>query len=119
MGNSLTTQSLVPSKLIHCFDQEGNLDPDLLLLFKANEGRVVDNVLDEEILECLLLAEEELREEMTNETAGMTNETAGNHRSRRECKKRFIYTRDASGARVPMTAETCLWMAMYIECPDL
>jgi hypothetical protein len=119
MGNSLTTQSLVPSKLIHCFDQEGNLDPDLLLLFKANEGRVLGDALDEEILECLLMAEEELREEMTNETAGMTNETAGNHRSRRECKKRFIYTRDASGARVPMTAETCLWMAMYIECPDL
>jgi hypothetical protein len=56
MGKSLTTQSLVPSKLINCFDQEVNLDPDLLLLYKANEGRVVDNVLDEEILECLLLA---------------------------------------------------------------
>jgi hypothetical protein len=69
MVNSLTTPSLVPLKLIHCFNQEGNLDPDLLLLFKANEARVVDDALDEEILECLLLAEEELREEMTNKTA--------------------------------------------------
>jgi hypothetical protein len=49
----------------------------------------------------------------------MTNETAGKHRSKRSCKKKFIYTRDASGAREPMTAETCLWMAMYIESPNL
>jgi hypothetical protein len=50
----------------------------------------------------------------------MTNETAGKHRSKRTYKKRYIYTRDASGARVPkMTRETSLWMAMDIECPDL
>ena len=45
----------------------------------------------------------------------MTNETAG----KPAYKKKFIYTRDASGARVPMTAETCLLMVMYIESADL
>ena len=114
MGNSLSTKSIVPEKLIHCFDQEGNLDPDLLLLFKANAARFLGDTLDEEISECLLMAEEEmLQQDQT------TNETTGKNSSKRTCKKKYIYTRDATGAMVPMTSEISLWYAMYIVSPDL
>jgi len=106
MGNSISSNQLMPTRLLHCFDQDGDFDTELFLLYLRNKKKVKDPV-EERITSALELAEEEMEEHPTTSP-----------RKKRSVQRHDLYVRNEHGEKVPMHPRISPWYAMYVECPS-
>jgi hypothetical protein len=108
MGNSISQQQLVPNSLLECYDKDGQLDIDLLFLYRRKRRADRVDVLEEKLAECLELAEEEM--EADKEDHPVRN---------RRMKANPLMCRNDEGDLVPLRPKGSTWYAIYVESPNL
>ena len=104
MGNSISTSSLQPTSLLQCFNKDGVLDLDLLLMYRRHHCHERDED------ELLLL--DALEAAVTE-----TDELYGTEARTRSVKKQKLFFRDETGALKEATPHNSLWYAIYIISP--
>jgi hypothetical protein len=112
MGNTISQQERSPTSLMHCFDKDGKLDNDLVLLYRHHRLRqstLCDNVAMSLVNAAIVAAEEEESDEKQIKS-----------RRYRSCfRKQINLQRLDDGMIVPVEPVGSTWYITYVHSPDL
>jgi Plant transposon protein len=105
MGNSLSTQSFIPSSLSECIDRDGQLDMSLYYLYVRHKRRMDDeDELDDVLVQCMLSADEQ-------------NFSKKKHRPKKGKRNIINLIKNSDGTTHPVESRDSCWFTTYVTNP--